>query len=540
MIKKKIVLFLAVLFSAVCVMMQSINISAASETGENIKREAVFTVSPSERLKDIYAYQSVLKDYYYAMLHETHDLENIVETADGISYFNLDDTGYAFIDMNSDGTDELILGTLYDEKSFMIAYTISNNKPHAVLIGYSRIQYSIGRNFDLYEFVFGGAPSQTTARNTLTIDGLGSDNPELNLELKEILFSDCVTNEGKMDCFWQYYDNPEDYYNRPEQYCYKDGNALISVEQANAKIAEWTDNYISIPYTPFSDLRDEFPQNLSPSQSRNTDIKQYQPILDILYNSIKNKDRPQIDGVNLFPCYDEHTLTDIGYTFLDLNHDGIDELITGSENPVSDFGIAQFYDVFTIANNEPVHVIRGQCGKSLAWIGKNGEIYYGYSNLMSDTLPYYERSIVNPRVSDYRDILKHVCGYGSFGYYHFEFEPEILFGDSTLDTYEEKYRDYKIPESKRNSIMVGWIIDKADFTFTHFSKYLMEKESANSRITGDVNADGKFNDADVVLFQKWLLAVPGIKLECRENADLCDDGKLNVSDLCMMKSMLIK
>ncbi|MGN0585226.1 MAG: hypothetical protein ACI4JD_07210, partial [Ruminococcus sp.] len=314
------------------------NIAAASETGESIKREAVFTVSSSERLNDIYAYKSVLQDYYYAILNKTLDLENVVGTADGISYFSLDNTGYAFIDLNSDGTDELILGTLYDEKSFMIAYTISNSKPYAVLIGYSRIQYSIGKNGDLYEFVFGGAFSQITARNTLTIDGLGSDNPELNLEMKEILFSDYVKNEGEMDCFWQYYDDPADYYNRPEQYCYKDENALISEEQANAKKDEWSANYISIPYTPFSDLQDEFPQNIYPSQSRNTDIKQYQPILDILYNSIKNKDSTQTNGMNLHPSYVWHSsgLTEIGYTFLDLNHDGIDELITGSENPVSD------------------------------------------------------------------------------------------------------------------------------------------------------------------------------------------------------------
>ena len=541
MIKKKMVLFLAVLFSAACMIMQSVNISAASETGENTKREAAFTISSSERLNDIYAYKSVLQDYYYAISHRTHNLENIVEIADGISYFSLDDTGYAFIDLNKDGTDELILGTLNDEKSFMIAYTISNSKPYAVLIGASRALYSIGKNGDIYSWLYGGACCQTISRNTLTIDGLDSDNPELNLEMKEILFSDYVTNEGEMDCFWQYYDDPADYYNRPEQYCYKDENALISEEQANTKIAEWSANCISIPYTPFSDLRDEFPQNLYPSQSRNTDIKQYQPILDILYNSIKNKDSTQTNGMNLHPSYVWHSsgLTEIGYTFLDLNHDGIDELITGSENPVSDSGFAQFYDVFTLSNNKPVHVLRGTASKQSAWIGKSGELYYGHLSLMSPVLPFYEQRIINPTVSDYRDVLEHVCGYGSHGYYHFEFEPEILFGSESLDIYENKYGDYKISESKHNSILAGWSIDGADLTFTHFSKYLMEKETANSRITGDVNADGEFNVADVVLFQKWLLAVPDAKLECRENADLCEDGILNVFDLCMMKRKMI-
>ena len=56
---------------------------------------------------------------------------------------------------------------------------------------------------------------------------------------------------------------------------------------------------------------------------------------------------------------------------------------------------------------------------------------------------------------------------------------------------------------------------------------------------GDVNADGAFNIADAVLLQKWLLAVPNTDLPNWTAADLCKDGKLNVSDLCLMKRKLI-
>lgn len=58
-------------------------------------------------------------------------------------------------------------------------------------------------------------------------------------------------------------------------------------------------------------------------------------------------------------------------------------------------------------------------------------------------------------------------------------------------------------------------------------------------VKGDVNADGKFSVADVVLLQKWLLAVPGTELADWKAADLCEDGVLNVFDLCMMKYELI-
>ncbi len=57
---------------------------------------------------------------------------------------------------------------------------------------------------------------------------------------------------------------------------------------------------------------------------------------------------------------------------------------------------------------------------------------------------------------------------------------------------------------------------------------------------GDVNMDGSFNVADVVLLQKWLLAVPDVKLAYWKSADLCKDDRLNVFDLCLMKRMLIE
>ena len=56
---------------------------------------------------------------------------------------------------------------------------------------------------------------------------------------------------------------------------------------------------------------------------------------------------------------------------------------------------------------------------------------------------------------------------------------------------------------------------------------------------GDVNADGAFNTADVVLLQKWLLAVPDTELADWQAADLYQDGRLNVFDLCLMKRELL-
>ena len=73
------------------------------------------------------------------------------------------------------------------------------------------------------------------------------------------------------------------------------------------------------------------------------------------------------------------------------------------------------------------------------------------------------------------------------------------------------------------------------------AKILLKSENtdSNDTIKGDVNTDGKFNVADIVLLKKWLLAVPDIELADPKSADLCEDGKLNVFDLCMMKYEII-
>ncbi|MDD6086181.1 MAG: bacterial Ig-like domain-containing protein [Oscillospiraceae bacterium] len=59
-------------------------------------------------------------------------------------------------------------------------------------------------------------------------------------------------------------------------------------------------------------------------------------------------------------------------------------------------------------------------------------------------------------------------------------------------------------------------------------------------VKGDVNADEKFDISDVVLLQKWLLGVSDVTLPNWKAADFCEDGKLNVLDLCMMKCKLIE
>ena len=58
-------------------------------------------------------------------------------------------------------------------------------------------------------------------------------------------------------------------------------------------------------------------------------------------------------------------------------------------------------------------------------------------------------------------------------------------------------------------------------------------------VRGDVNADGNFNVADLILLQKWMLGNKETQLADWEKGDLCQDGVLNVFDIvCMRRELL--
>ena len=69
--------------------------------------------------------------------------------------------------------------------------------------------------------------------------------------------------------------------------------------------------------------------------------------------------------------------------------------------------------------------------------------------------------------------------------------------------------------------------------------YYTEKETVSS-VKGDINADGYFSAADLVLLNKWLLGVPDTRLPDWKAGDLCDDGRLDVFDLVLMRRELVR
>lgn len=57
-------------------------------------------------------------------------------------------------------------------------------------------------------------------------------------------------------------------------------------------------------------------------------------------------------------------------------------------------------------------------------------------------------------------------------------------------------------------------------------------------VSGDVNSDGQFSIADLVVFEKWLLGASDAELADWKAADLYNDGSLDTFDLCRMRQLL--
>lgn len=58
-------------------------------------------------------------------------------------------------------------------------------------------------------------------------------------------------------------------------------------------------------------------------------------------------------------------------------------------------------------------------------------------------------------------------------------------------------------------------------------------------VTYDLNADGSFTVTDVILLQKWLLAVPDAVIAAPEAADAYADGRIDILDLAVLKRALL-
>ncbi|MDO5561010.1 MAG: GDSL-type esterase/lipase family protein [Oscillospiraceae bacterium] len=97
--------------------------------------------------------------------------------------------------------------------------------------------------------------------------------------------------------------------------------------------------------------------------------------------------------------------------------------------------------------------------------------------------------------------------------------------------------DYVIKDGSSPVLYIETDTELCDFYLDEV--IVMKTDGTVTDQMGDVNSDGEFNVADIILLQKWLLAFPDAELNNWEAADLCEDGTVNSVDFCMMKNKLL-
>ena len=242
-------------------------------------------------------------------------------------------------------------------------------------------------------------------------------------------------------------------------------------------------------------------------------------------------------------------------------NNNVNPTIPGKPNPQVDLFAFEVGDVVNITWNNVANV-------SSYWlhIYKNGEDYINKD--IGNVLSYSEEFPVG-------EYTAYIVPYNSFGetlsYVNFvvyDSKPKYANVELSLNAYEVGDDvTFYLSSDTGNNYTVG--IDDADgnridtyntdflentytrtfdtpgqyscyiSTYNNFGQADSERIYFTIYVKGDVNDDDVFNIADAVLLQKWLLAVPETHLANWKAADLCEDGKIDVFDLCMIKHMLI-
>lgn len=172
--------------------------------------------------------------------------------------------------------------------------------------------------------------------------------------------------------------------------------------------------------------------------------------------------------------------------------------------------------------------------KLLADLAENGTEQYPYSLIQKDSI----------KLSDDKKLYSYN--------YSFGMASSALIDDPSFQTETTPTTTTTTTESPTSTTTAATTTETTSSTTTIESSSTTQTTIATEATTsttettepnfllGDCNGDGNFGVSDVVLLQKWLLAVPDVHFADWKAADFCDDDKLDVFDLCLMKRALIE
>ena len=118
------------------------------------------------------------------------------------------------------------------------------------------------------------------------------------------------------------------------------------------------------------------------------------------------------------------------------------------------------------------------------------------------------------------------------------------YAGSTAQAYAEKYnRKFEVIEEEIPQTTTAETTTATTATIVETTTVTTEKPTDDvvpEIVKGDANGDGKMTIADAVSLTNWIMGVSDAKLENPDAVDLCEDGKIDVFDLCLLREELVK
>lgn len=206
----------------------------------------------------------------------------------------------------------------------------------------------------------------------------------------------------------------------------------------------------------------------------------YAEILDMFYNCIHSgwteyNEMPTLYGEEfcyLFPMYYSNSsyIDKIGYSFIDLNGDGVEELLIGmdadEETQYGDIYQNMIYDLYTYMNDKVVHLATS--GERFVYqLCEDNTIYYWGSGGAASTAYYhYQLSPDAPILSILESIHSEPTENWENIYWYYS--TSGLYNPETYSNEGEEF--VTISEDEANAIKDAWP-QNVDFPLTYFSEY---------------------------------------------------------------------
>lgn len=125
----------------------------------------------------------------------------------------------------------------------------------------------------------------------------------------------------------------------------------------------------------------------------NTIPESYSTILEKYYLAITNNDSPEElikNNINYMIDDINNPLINIGYTIIDLDEDGTNELVIGIKNLSDDFYNSLIFDLYTLKDNQSVNIFNSSERNRYYYIGTNKFINHASSSATETSNTLYE------------------------------------------------------------------------------------------------------------------------------------------------------